>query len=316
MVDCICLMSALCFLLSNILGVVVVAKELRRPFFDFDLLKDLEPTYLIKEWAHRSSNRPLVQAASVFNAFAWFFFVIPITQLAWALSRGGKRRVGLHTAIAGFALGGALAEFMSRLLVFGSGTASEYIHRQFDLANWIPSSIATSGEPDLIGWRALELVVILTDGLTLWIDAFEWIALFFVMILLYFSVGTQTDEQRGLDMWWARLGLFIGFMTFVDFAIEILRLEDWRTFSQIALAVSFINTVLLLPMWLIWLGFSIQNTLPDYSENIDEWVPLTTMNSTNNTSSAPTTTTTETTSGLTGPVTDASASLPQLENAA
>mmetsp|Transcript_5595 Transcript_5595/g.8103 ORF Transcript_5595/g.8103 Transcript_5595/m.8103 type:complete len:307 (+) Transcript_5595:44-964(+) len=306
MVDCICLMSAFFFLLSNILGTVLVAKNANHLTFNLQKWVDLEPSYLIDQWNQRSSSSALFQASSIFNAFAWFLFAIPVTQVAWALSRGGKRRVGVHMAIAGFALGGALAELIARLLIFGSFGAAMFVHKRFNKEHWLPDSISNGAE-DLMGWKALEIVFIITEGIVVWIDAFEWISLFFVLILLYFSVGTQMDDQRKLDMWWARLGLFIGFLTFVDFAIDVLRLEDWKTFTQIAIAISFFNTVLLLPIWLIWLGFSMHTVLPQYNEEIDAWSPgiqtTTTANPTMTTTADPTTN-------------GASGTLPRVENTA
>ena len=107
----------------------------------------------------------------------------------------------------------------------------------------------------------------------LWIDAFEWISLFCILILLYYSVGTQAKENRTLSIWWARLGLLIAFLTFIDFAADVLRLEDWRVFAQVAVATAVINTILLLPIWLTILAFQLEKALPKYSERDDIWTP-------------------------------------------
>lgn len=108
----------------------------------------------------------------------------------------------------------------------------------------------------------------------MWIDAFEWIALFCILILLYFSVGTQAKENRTLSMWWARLGLFIAFLTFIDFSADVLRLEEWQFFAEIAIAVSVINSLILLPLWLLILSCQLQNALPTYTEGTgDTWTP-------------------------------------------
>lgn len=108
----------------------------------------------------------------------------------------------------------------------------------------------------------------------LWIDAFEWIALFCMLTLLYFSIGTQPKEQRSLPIWWARMGLVIAFLSFIDFSADVLRLEDWPTFGIIAVISSLVNTVILLPLWLILLSCQLHKAMPEYSEaTIDGWSP-------------------------------------------
>jgi len=111
------------------------------------------------------------------------------------------------------------------------------------------------------------------SGLLNWVDAFEWICLFTILILLYFSIGTQMPEQRAMSMGWARLGLMVAFLSFVDFSADLLRLEDWKTFAQFAIFISIVNTCILLPMWLLWLSCTIRNVLPNYDE-IEENDPV------------------------------------------
>ena len=164
MVDTSCLLAALCFVISNSLGIAIVVLDQSRSFFNFEDWKALQPSFLTQEWAHREAMAPLFQTANIFNALAWFFFAIPIVQLAWALSRGGKRSVGVHAAIATFALAGCFSELISRLLVFGSWTCAEWIATSFNLDYWVPEYI-TQGKADMIGWRALEVTFIITEGM-------------------------------------------------------------------------------------------------------------------------------------------------------
>jgi hypothetical protein len=107
----------------------------------------------------------------------------------------------------------------------------------------------------------------------LWVDAFEWIALFCILILLYFSVGTQTRENRKISMSWARMGLIIAFLTFIDFSADVLRLEEWETFSKLAVAVSIFNSVIMLPSWLLYLSCNLYKVMPQYNEAEDVWSP-------------------------------------------
>ena len=163
MVDYSCLLAALCFIISNSLGIAVVVKDMNRDFFNFEEWKALDPSFLMQEWQHRRSVAPLFQTANIFNAFAWFFLAVPIVQLSWALSRGGKRKIGVHSAIATFALAGCFSELISRLLVFGSWTSSNWISTSFNLSYWLPDGV-TQGSADNIGWRALEVTFIITEG--------------------------------------------------------------------------------------------------------------------------------------------------------
>jgi hypothetical protein len=163
MVDCSCLLSALCFIVSNSLGIAVLVLDLNRSDFDLEAWKALNPTYIQEEWNHRRYISPLFQTANIFNALAWFFFSVPIIQLAWALSRGGKRKIGVHAAIAAFALAGCFSEVISRLLLFGSWSSSNWISKTFNLDYWIPDEIS-QGTADRIGWRSLEVTYIITEG--------------------------------------------------------------------------------------------------------------------------------------------------------
>lgn len=45
------------------------------------------------------SSRPVMTWAGLFGCIAWFFFMVPILQSAWILSRGGKRLVGTHVLL-------------------------------------------------------------------------------------------------------------------------------------------------------------------------------------------------------------------------
>jgi len=263
-----CLLSAFCFILSGILGIVLVVKDTTRITFDSNTWRTMSSQYLIQEWVYRESIQGLSQFANIVNAFAWLFFVIPVIQLAWSLSRGGQRKIGVHAAIVAFAIAACFTEVISRLLITGASGAAHRIAREFELNNWLSDSM---GQKDYIGWKALEVSYILTVSLVTWIDAFEWISLFFILILIYFSVGTQMKENRVLPMWWARMGLFIAFMSFVDFSADILRLEDWPTFSQFAIFIAVFNTLLLFPTWILFLSCYMDRLAPRYDEENDTW---------------------------------------------
>ena len=126
----------------------------------------------------------------------------------------------------------------------------------FNLSNWLGGD-----EDDNIGWRVLEIAYFLLEGTLLWIDAVEWLFLSAMLTLLYISV--RSHQERLLGIRWARLGLVMAFLCFVDFASDILRFQSWRTFSMVALGITVISRLILLPIWLVWLGrqlYSIHKT--------------------------------------------------------
>lgn len=262
-----CLIAAFCFIVSNALGIAVVVENVIYRDFDGELWRDLDSEYIQETWDFRRSITPLQITSNIFNAFAWLFFSLPIMQLAWTLSRGGKRKVGIHTAIAVLCVAGTFSELVTRLLMFGAFGSASWISKSFNLDYWTREQ--GSGQKDMIGWKCLEVIWMLIEGLLLWIDAFEWICLFGILVLLYFSVGTQLQEHRTLPLWWARMGLFIAFMAFIDFAADLLRLEDFKVFAQFAIMIAIINTCILLPIWLIILSCHLHKTLPDFNEDID-----------------------------------------------
>eukprot|EP00547_Thalassionema_nitzschioides_P018521 CAMPEP_0194241188 /NCGR_PEP_ID=MMETSP0158-20130606/7123_1 /TAXON_ID=33649 /ORGANISM="Thalassionema nitzschioides, Strain L26-B" /LENGTH=271 /DNA_ID=CAMNT_0038976031 /DNA_START=46 /DNA_END=861 /DNA_ORIENTATION=+ len=266
MVNCGCLIAALCFVVSNILGIVVIVMDISQESYDAESWRALDSQYLMKQWEYRSSTNLLQQLTHIFNALGWLFFVVPILQLAWALSRGGRRRMGVHAAIAGFAISACISEVSARLLMIGASERAIWISKSFNLEDWNPTS-----PDDLMGWKALEVSNLVVESMTIWVDAFEWIALFFIMVLLYFSVGTQVEENRLLPMNWARLGLLIAFLTFIDFSADILRLEEWKDFAKFAIFTSIVNTLIFLPLWLIVLSCHMDKVAPRYVENDEQW---------------------------------------------
>mmetsp|Transcript_34142 Transcript_34142/g.37736 ORF Transcript_34142/g.37736 Transcript_34142/m.37736 type:complete len:289 (+) Transcript_34142:242-1108(+) len=261
--NCSCLFSAFCFIVSNALGIAVIVEDKLRPSYSEIALRSLDPEYIQLSWNHRRNIAPLVQCSHVFNCLAWLFLLPPVLQLAWSLSRGGKRKVGIHTAIGGFAIAGCTTEILSRLLLLGGWGAAQWISTDFNLNYWIDSG-------DSLGWKTLEVVYIVMEGLLNWVDAFEWICLFVIMSLLYYSIGTQLSERRALSLGWGRLGLVIAFLCVLDFAADLLKVTvEWRTFQNMAIISTIINTCVLLPLWLLWLSCTIHKVMPSTNDEDD-----------------------------------------------
>lgn len=92
------------------------------------------------------------------------------------------------------------------------------------------------------------------------------------MVLIYYSVGTTPENKQIFGKTWSTLGLVIAFLSFIDFAADVLRLEEWITFTIFALIVSVINTVFLLPAWVIMMGRVLPRSMPPYVERAEDGV--------------------------------------------
>jgi len=162
--------------------------------YSFQNWKMLDPTYIESRWVEREAARPIMMCAALFGAMAWFWLMVPIVQSAWILSKGGKRSVGPHMLLAALAIVGSLIELISRLMIVGMTNASEWMAKDFNLDDW-------DTEGDGTGWRVLEMIHIITRGMLLWVDAFEALALFGIVVVIFYSVVTEPKfrTKRGLS---------------------------------------------------------------------------------------------------------------------
>jgi len=210
------------------------------------------------------SNGAITGAAGLLSAVAWFLFCIPVINVAWILSHGGKRRVGMHVLIGALAVGGSIAELMARLMMVGVTNVSHWLAKDFNLDHWLGEETN-----DGTGWKVLEMGYLLSHGIILWIDAFEWLALCGVLVLIFYSV--RTDEGRcAFGRKWSMLGLAIGILCLFDFVAEVLRLESWGTFMIVSIVISVINTLILMPIWLVMLGRQLPFARKEYENSETE----------------------------------------------
>jgi len=249
--DITCLLAALLFFTGNLLLLIFYAKEKRRDF-SYDTYTTLDPTFLQEEWEFRMDHRPQFLSAGILNGLAWFFFCFPMIQLAWILSQRGSKSIWLHIAIAVLALVGSFTEWIARFLYIGSSVATQWLVKEFNLDNWLPGS---NNSNDEIGWRVLEISHIIASGMVIFIDAFEWIILFVVLVLVHISVRKwRVHDASSFGACWNSIGLFIALLSLLDFIAEILRLDGFQLFGQIAFWYAAANRLVLLPLWLIILG--------------------------------------------------------------
>ncbi|KAL7515565.1 hypothetical protein ACHAXN_012725 [Cyclotella atomus] len=207
-----CIAAAACFTLSNLLYTIYGVLQMRAISHDdgtstdslhnFTNWKELDPIYIQKKWFDSADTRPLMTWAGLFGCMAWFWFIVPIIQAAWILSRGGKRMVGTHMLLGSLAVFGGLIELLARLLMVGMTNAAMWLSKDFNLSNWTSET-----SNDGTGWRVLEMIHTVTHGMILWVDAFETLIMFGIVTAIYYSVssepsprssGTVEDESAGL----------------------------------------------------------------------------------------------------------------------
>lgn len=244
------LFAAILFFTGNLMIIIFYVNETNRPHWDSDLHYELDPDYLQEEWDYRNKYRVFYQSAALINAMAWFFFAFPLVQLAWVLSQRGSKNVWMHIIIVVLTLAGSFTEWISRFLHMGQSLAAHKLSTEFNLDNWLADN-----SNDGLGWRTLEVTYIATSGVVWFIDAFEWLAMSFIMLFVHISVRRwRTTDGSTFGACWNAIALFIALLSLLDFCAEILRIDGFRTFNKIALWYGSLNRLILLPLWLILLG--------------------------------------------------------------
>jgi len=108
------------------------------------------------------------------------------------------------------------------------------------------------------------------SGAIIWVDAFEWLALFGIFCCIYHSIATLPNDGHSLGIWLARLGLLIGILCLFDFISDLLRVKSWAAFSKFAISISVVNMLGLLPMWLVMLACQLPGAQPKYDSYDEE----------------------------------------------
>jgi hypothetical protein len=270
MPDISCLLSVVLFLTANTLNIVYLGKEHQRDHFDLDAWSDLETDYIEDEWDFRMANKALASAGTWLNAIAWAVFCFPILQLAWTLSHQGAANSSTTTpgttssslwipmAIGILALGASMTEWIARLFWVGNQLASEHLMNKFNLDQWLRADLATQYPDDSLGWLVLEVNHIAASGFIWFVDAFEWLSLASIFILVYISVRRwRMQDTTSFGACWNNIGLLLGFLCVCEFVAEILRFEGFRSFGAVAIVYAVINRLILMPIWILTLAFAL-----------------------------------------------------------
>jgi len=168
-------------------------------------------------------------------------------QLAWILSRGGKRRLTLHIIMVLLVISGSFTELIARLLKLGMNGIMGWVSTDFNLSDW-------SGSSDNTGWKTLKLIAMLVSGILFLVEAFEWLALSGITIIIVISVKSLPASTRIFSNFWSNFGILLSCFCIIEFLSDGLRLISWSDFHIVAGIVRLVTTIILLPAWLCILG--------------------------------------------------------------
>lgn len=243
---------------ANVMKIIFFVQERQRSHFDWEKYTELDPEYLQQDWNFRLSKKSIFLSSGFLNAIAWMLFAYPIIQMAWLLSKQGTRSISVNVSIIMLALGGALTEWLSHLFWIGMNVASTQLVEKFNLDNWLRADLATSlgATEDGLGWRVMEINHITGSGFIWLTDSFEWLCMSGIFFLTFVGVRHwRLEDLTSFGPRWNGLSLFLGCMCILEFTAEILRFEGFKTFGPIALVYAVLNRLILMPAWIVALGF-------------------------------------------------------------
>jgi len=236
----------------------IMTMNLQSDFSSVDFY-GLDGPYLRLWWVHRRELAYYTVTGGFFQAISWALFLIPIFQVIYIMSNGGKRKMWLHTTMGCLALSGCITQLVSRLIRMGVYNTANWINMQFNVRDW---GTRSDGERDWYGIKVLEMVYQIAGDMTQWSEACTYLILFGIFVLNFISVRTLNAElYQTLGIRLAGLGLFIAMLCFIDAMFLMLRWQDWNFFTQLASSLTVINRVFLIPIWVIILSFRLPGAL-------------------------------------------------------
>jgi len=252
-----CLVSAITFFVANLISMSVewANTKLLQSHWDRALFRSLDGNYLWQWWYHRNTLAGWEVFSGFLCAMSWVLLAIPIVQVAYAASKAGKRKLWLHISMACLAIAGCTTEFIARLLNIGVWLSSRWIAGSFELKNW-----SNGDEEDYTGFKVLEIVYQVAGGATMWIDSFEYFALFGIFFLNFWSFYSLNADQRHPLTY--GISLVLAVFCFCDGLFLFMRLMNWGLFTFLASTFTVINRLILIPAWLLimsrWLPTALQ----------------------------------------------------------
>jgi len=184
---------------------------------------------------------------------------VPVLQVATVLSRGGRRKIGLHVLMVALVCAASFTELVCRLFTIGMESTTDWIAKDFNLLDWELEN-GTVGT----GWKVAEVLHLMSQGMMLWVEAFEWLALGGIMLLIFYSTSTELSKTAySFPRRWGTLSFFIAVLSLITFAVNVLKLEDYPTYAPLHITVTVINGFVLFPVWFLSLSTALPEALAD-----------------------------------------------------
>lgn len=256
-----CWFTAILYMATSCVMIARIVVRRNSSTWNPDTYTELIPEDIENSFINLYDNKALYYAAGFMNGIFWIIFCLPVIEMAWILSRSGTQSIGSCVAISVFAIGGAMTEWISHLFWMGSTVGTFTVAFDFNMDQWlrpdVAASLGVSGD-DGIGWRDLQITHVVTNGMIWFVDSFEWLCLAGIFIFTFFAVFQwRKDDQTTFGARWNALGLFIGFLAIIEFAMEIVRFKGYKFAGPIVLLYASLNRIILIPAWIISLGFQL-----------------------------------------------------------
>lgn len=243
--------------------------ESQDPFVKWSML---DSNFLEKTFEHRAKNSGLESLSLILGALSTFALIVPIAQVSWILSHGGRRNLGLHSSVVIVAMVMGMCELIVALMTVGARQSFEFIISMFELKDWgLLSATNNEDGKDGVGYKVLELIDFSLNGITTWMNAFEGICICIIMTLLFLSVRGENlstgPRKATFGKKWSYLGLFIGYLCLFEFLTDIIDLRSSYFYGMVSFAFIVINSLILMPVWLFILGRQLPSIRYSFENN-------------------------------------------------
>ena len=211
---------------------------------DYEKYKELDVDVLESLWEGRRRGNFFGVFGSLFEMIGWVALWLPISVFS---EHVGKRSILGRIPPAAFAL---LAVMVSVDMTFNAGAVGvgDYMSTWHPLTKSVAVNHTSDGGFGAI--QSLEISYRMTESHRLWMGAFDSIILGVAMNILgglARSTG-YTNLRHGL------LSHVMGGLCYFDFFVSILRYANWRIFMVLEIFTKLVLFIILLPVWVCWLG--------------------------------------------------------------
>eukprot|EP00533_Pseudo-nitzschia_delicatissima_P010576 CAMPEP_0116096854 /NCGR_PEP_ID=MMETSP0327-20121206/10401_1 /TAXON_ID=44447 /ORGANISM="Pseudo-nitzschia delicatissima, Strain B596" /LENGTH=319 /DNA_ID=CAMNT_0003588581 /DNA_START=122 /DNA_END=1081 /DNA_ORIENTATION=+ len=240
--------------------------------FDKEQYYSLIPANIADEWDAKYRQRALEYSSGFLKGAFWIVFSLPVIEMAWVLSRRGTRSLGCNVAIAVFCLAGSWSKWFSTILWTGIYISFIQLTNNFNLETWLTPELAEKFglDEDGIGWSAVEVNYLNYRGMTLIVDAADWLCLSIIFLLIFASVREwRKEDYTTFGGKWNSMGLFIGLLSGVQFILEIVGAAGIKFSYVLFILYALLLRLILIPLWIIIMGFQLSKASSKEFDGID-----------------------------------------------